>query len=311
MASKIVQVIFCMGMLLNGQYIFAQNDVQLSQQLFSRINYNPAATGLSEDLNFYLLARQQWVGFKNAPQTIVLNGSTFVPWTRSGWGFSVVGDMLGHQQSVNPKITYAYHIPFMRSKSSLSLGLSAGVLYKTTDGASLVYENPTDPNRLYQVESGVKPDFDFGLEYNSKHISVGTSVTHLGNAFDNKIDESSPHFYAYARGMIDLSQKWQLTPAFSWHNSKTVQQFEANAIVFYKKVFWVGASYRVEESIVALLGAYITPNIMLGYSYDYNAGNNLSAYSQGSHEIMLSVRIPQPQKTRKASRMRECTHEWW
>lgn len=309
--QTIVQIVLLWLMTSHSESLFAQNDIQLSQQMFSRINYNPAATGLSEDLQFYLLARQQWVGFKDAPQTIVLNGNTFVPWTRSGWGFSIIGDMLGHEQSVNPKLTYAFHIPFMRSRSSLSLGLSAGVLYKRIDGAKLVYENPNDPNRLYSMVSKVKPDFDFGLEYNSKYVNVGASVTHIGNRLNNnESNESSPHFYAYARGMYRLTRNWQVSPAVSWHNSKNVNQLEANALFFYKRIGWVGASYRANEAIIGLLGVYITPNLMLGYSYDYTA-STLTPSSQGSHEIMLSLRIAQPQKARKASRMRECRHEWW
>ena len=291
--------------------IYAQNDVQLSQQMFSRINYNPAATGLSENIHLYLLARQQWVGFKMAPQTIVFNGHTFIPWTRSGWGFSIIGDWLGYEESINPKIRYAYHLPLVEFQSSLSFGIGVGVMYKTIDGSKLVYENPADPNRIYGVVNDTKPDFDFGIEYNSKHFSMGTSITHLGNRFKNSLStESSPHFYVYARGMFDINKQWQITPALSWHNSKNIHQVEANALLFYKNTFWVGASYRVNESVVGLAGVYLSPQLMLGYSYDYNAGK-LGAYSRGSHELMLSWRILQPNKTRKATRMRECTHEWW
>ncbi len=309
-ARKVLPLILiCMALSYTDAY--GQNDIQLSQQMFSRINYNPAATGLSEDIHLYLLARQQWVGFKFAPQTIVFNGHTFVPWTRSGWGFSLIGDQLGYEKSINPKIRYAYHIPLVASQSALSLGIGAGIMYKNVDFNKLVYENPADPNRMFGVKSDTKPDFDFGIEYNSKHLSLGTSVTHLGNRLNNSLStESSPHFYGYARAMFDITKQWQITPAFSWHNSKTVNQFEANALLFYKKTFWIGASYRVKESVVGLAGVYLSPQLMLGYSYDYNSGP-LGAYSKGSHEIMLSWRIPQPNKTRKATRMRECTHEWW
>ena len=308
--QKILPLMF-ICLVLTKIDVHAQNDIQLSQQMFSRINYNPAATGLSEDIHLYLLARQQWVGFKLAPQTIVFNAHTFVPWTRSGWGFSMIGDWLGYEESLNPKIRYAYHLPLVAYQSSLSFGIGAGVMYKTIDGNKLVYENPADPNRIYGVVNDTKPDFDFGVEYNSKHISAGTSITHLGNRFKNsQSTESSPHLYAYARGMFDINKQWQVTPALSWHNSKTIHQVEANALLFYKKTFWVGASYRVNESVVGLAGVYLSPQLMLGYSYDYNAGK-LGAYSRGSHELMLSWRIPQPNKTRKATRMRECTHEWW
>jgi type IX secretion system PorP/SprF family membrane protein len=294
-----------------SSYIYGQNDIQLSQQMFSRTNYNPAASGLSEDLNFFLLARQQWIGFRDAPQTIVINGTTFVPWTQSGWGFSIVGDMLGFEKSINPKIRYAFHIPFMQSKSSLALGIGAGVMYKTQDFNKAEYENPEDPERQYGMMSQTRPDIDFGLEYNSKYLSVGTSVTHLGNKLNNNLTtESSPHFYVHARGMFDLNPMWQLTPSLAWHNTKNVNQVEANVTVFMKKRFWVGGSYRFQESIVFLAGVYITPNIMLGYSYDYST-ISLHNYEAGSHELMLSLRIPQPQKTRRAARMRECYHGWW
>ncbi len=309
-ARKII-LLLLVYFVLSSREVYAQNDIQLSQQMFSRINYNPAATGISEDIHLYALVRQQWIGFKQAPQTIVLNGHSFFPWIRSGLGFSLIGDMLGYEKSINPKLRYAFHVPFYSNKSYLALGIGAGVLYKTVDGSQLVYENPADPNRIYGTTSKTKPDFDFGIEYNSKHLSLGTSVTHLGNRLKNSLTtESSPHFYAYARGMFDINKQWQVTPAISWHNSKTVNQLEVNALLFYKKKFWVGASYRVNESIIGLAGIYINPNIMLGYSYDYNAGD-LRPYSHGSHEIMLSWRIPQPNKARKATRMRECSHEWW
>ncbi|MDR2038338.1 MAG: PorP/SprF family type IX secretion system membrane protein [Bacteroidales bacterium] len=308
---KILFIISLCLMLLGADQIFAQNDIQLSQQMFSRINYNPAATGITEDIHLYMLARQQWVGFKDAPQTIVINGHTFVPWTRSGWGFSLIGDMLGYEKSFNPKIRYAFHIPFSKSKSSLSLGIGAGVMYKTIDANNLVYENPADPNRLFGTQDKVKPDFDFGFEYNSKFLNTGASITHLGNNFnDSESTENSPHLYVYARGLFDLNKNWQITPGLSLHNSKSINQIEVNTLFFYKRVFWVGASYRIKESLVFLAGAYLSPNIMLGYSYDFNA-HELSPYSNGSHEIMLSWKIPQPQKARKARRMRECYHAWW
>ena len=52
----------------------AQNDIQLSQQLFNRVYYNPAAAGASQYINGILFARQQWVGFPQAPRTLVVYG---------------------------------------------------------------------------------------------------------------------------------------------------------------------------------------------------------------------------------------------
>jgi type IX secretion system PorP/SprF family membrane protein len=306
-----VKTVFFACMVFLSAGVSAQTDILLSQQMFSRINYNPASTGLSEDLHFFVLARQQWVGFKSAPATIVINGHTFVPWTQSGWGFSLIGDILGFEKSINPKINYAFHLPLIRSKSSLSFGIGVGAMYKTENFDKAVYEDPNDPERQYGIQSQMKPDFDFGLEYNAKYFNVGTAVTHIGNKKkNNRTTESIPHYYLYGRGMIDINKDWQLTPAISWLTTKKVNLIEGNLTVFMKKKFWGGVSYRINESIVFLAGAYLGDKVMLGYSYDYST-TKLSTVESGTHEIMLSLRIPQPQKSMRATRMRECYHSWW
>ena len=83
---------------------------------------------------------------------------------------------------------------------------------------------------------------------------------------------------------------------------------EANLMAFYQKRYWLGAAYRVSEkfkgeSVVGMLGLYITDFLRLGYAYDLNVGN-IGSYSSGSHEIMLGFRIkPQTRSYNKTPRL--------
>ena len=56
--------------------------------------------------------------------------------------------------------------------------------------------------------------------------------------------------------------------------------------ILINDIFWVGASYRNRDAIVAILEYQINRKLRLGYSYDYTI-SKLRTIESGSHEIML------------------------
>ena len=46
--------------------------------MFNELTFNPAVAGSSPTLDVSLLARQQWIGFDEAPSSQVLNANTFL-----------------------------------------------------------------------------------------------------------------------------------------------------------------------------------------------------------------------------------------
>ena len=63
-----------------------------------------------------------------------------------------------------------------------------------------------------------------------------------------------------------------------------VGDFSMHAL--FKEKIWVGASYRTGDSFAGMFNLQLTPQLRLGYSYDYTV-TELSAYSNGTHEINL------------------------
>lgn len=280
--------------------IYAQTDVQLSQQLFSRINYNPAATGASNYINMYVMAREQWVGFKQAPSTQVFNAHSYFQGLRSGIGFSVSNDKIHLMNAINAKLSYAYHIHF-NENSYLSLGLSGGILHRKYNASEAVPELPGDMTLASYIghESQLSPDFDFGIEFNTKNFQIGVSTTHLNNVM-KKVEklnllQASRHIYAYAKYSFDVDRQWRLVPTVMGINSQNTFSLELNGMAFFRERFWFGASYRfseeaVSESLIGIVGLFITDFLRLGYSYDFGVGS-MRKHSQGTHEIMLSLRL--------------------
>ena len=48
----------------------------------------------------------------------------------------------------------------------------------------------------------------------------------------------------------------------------------------------LGAAYRFDDSVSALVGFRVTPDLKIGYAYDYTL-SNLGDYNSGSHEIVI------------------------
>lgn len=283
------KLLFTLFLLVSLQMLSrAQNDIQFSNYMFSEITYNPAMAGNSGTLDAALIARQQWIGFEQAPQTQLLNVHSYLKQVSGGVGLSIINDKLGFEHSLNVKLMYAYQLR-LSDKSKLAFGLGFGMVNKELKGSQLIYDDMTDQNGIYTNTGKTKPDFDFGIAFNSNKFCAGISTTHIEQSFEKvtKILYVPPsHYYFYAKYKIKAGEKINVIPSVKVRSSVFITQFDATAIMYYANKFWVGASFRLDDALIGLIGVDITKNIRVGYSYDYTSGA-LKSYSSGSHEIML------------------------
>lgn len=284
--------------------LYGQSDVLLSQQLFNRMNINPAATGNSQDINLFFLDREQWLGYNGRPSTQLFNGHYFMESINSGIGLSFEHDHKGYSRSINVKAAYAYHVWF-GELSYLSLGLSAGILNKSVNLDDAITEELNDPG-LSELDgdSKVNPDFDFGMEYNWKDLTIGASCTHISMSNNSaSVLNSTRHFYAYAKYRFHLTETFDLSPSVMYNNSQSVNMFDFNVLGTFMKRYWLGLTYRSNVNItddmafIGMLGLEIFDGLRVGYSYDFNTGS-IGEYAGGSHEFMLYWKI----KTEKSSK---------
>jgi len=265
---------------------FAQNDIQFSNYMFSEITYNPAMAGNSSTLDATLLARQQWTGFAQAPETELFSANCYVNKLSGGVGISFINDKLGFENSQNLKLMYAYQLR-VTDHSRLSFGLAFGILNYTLQGSQLVYNDMTDQEGTYNNVSKMKPDFDFGVAYNATNFAIGLSSTHIDQSLPNATVLDAPrHYYLYAKYKIKAADKINVIPSIQLRSAMFITQFEVSALMYYANRFWIGASYRPNDAVVGLLGVEITKNFRVGYSYDYNSGP-VKSFSGGSHEILV------------------------
>lgn len=298
--KKVIEILLgcfvCLyGCLCIPSAIHAQTDIQMSQHMFNRINYNPAATGASRYVCADLLLHKQWTDWEGAPSTQVLNIHNYFPVIHSGGGMTFMFDRLGNEKYVNWKTSFAFHAQ-LTDRMYLSMGLAGGVLYRAVDYTSMRNQTSVDPDfSNWDLRSKTNIDFDLGFELNHERFSIGIASTHFTRSSTK--DDRSPgrHFYGYAKYNHPIGVMWDIIPsAFIQHN-QTTTHVEISCLALMKETFWFGVSYRGErfirsEAMIGYVGFWYKDLFRIGYSYDFHLGK-LSKYSGGTHEVLLSLRI--------------------
>ena len=203
------------------------------------------------------------------------------------------------------ELAYAYHFK-VTDKSKLSLGLAGYIMQYVLDNTMLTLDEQNDNAIQGNKVTAILPDATGGAYFYSDNYYIGLAIPQL---FQTKIDlqaETSElntlvrHYFFTGGYKFKIDDEFEIEPSFLLKAiSQAPVQLDINTKVLYKKMVWLGASYRHDESFVLMLG-FEKGNFNLGYSYDATL-SNIRKYSSGSHEIFLGMNIPKGKKETSAS----------
>ncbi|MCQ2200148.1 MAG: PorP/SprF family type IX secretion system membrane protein [Paludibacteraceae bacterium] len=286
---------------------FAQRDLMLSQQFFSRLNFNPAATGNTDDIDFFLIGRWQWANVENSPKDGVFNVSNYIESVRSGFGLTASYDDLGiANRTLIIKPAYAYHVNLNESML-LSMGLSFGFLYHSWDPKDHRIIDPEEaglPSFPADPQKKARPDMDFGMELSTPKLLLGASISHLLNN-EEDVTTSVPgrQFYLYARANMWVSDNLNICPAIVFAHRNHINKVELNCQAFFNRMIWGGVTYRPDvgsgawfhsNDLTFTAGVEIN-KFRFGYAFNLGMGD-IAKLSKQSHELLLSLRVPKTKK---------------
>jgi len=262
--------------------------VQFSQNMFTKLPTNAGYAGSNDAICGTLLYRNQWTGFGGEPKSMLFTVDMPLDVLHGGIGLSVIGfDQLGAEKNMNIRAAYAYRLDM--GDGRLGLGVDVGYMQKSIDGGKFIMNDQGDINIPTNNVSGGTFDMGFGAYYNSDKLYAGISALHLTEGdikFDNISTKMVRHYYLMAGYSADLTSSLTLKPMIQVKSDAVSTQVDFNANLMINSRFWVGASYRIQDAIVAMAGLELIPNLRLGYSYDFTT-SDIKTYSSGSHEIML------------------------
>lgn len=267
-----------------------------SQYMMNAFLLNPAIAGSVDYFPIRLTARQQWVGINDAPSTQALSAHYLFEYQKLGVGGYIFNDQFGPMSRIGIQACASYHIPLSGINSKLGIGLALKGFQFKFDESKLKAIDDADPALSYSTVTKFVPDADFGMYlYNDKYF-VGVSATQLVQLNidfgDSSVDKNSiiRHYYAMGGYKFTLSEDFDIEPSLLFKGTmQTPWQIDFNVKGYYKRMYWLGVSYRSSKDIVAMLGIKVK-KYYLGYAFDYTM-SNIKRYTSGSHEILLGINI--------------------
>jgi type IX secretion system PorP/SprF family membrane protein len=279
---------------------FSQQEVQVSHNMFNHMDVNPGYAGMNDAICATLIARQQWVGFKDpdgnkgAPQTYLMSVDGAINPLHGGLGMTIIQDQLGFEKNLEVKLSYAYKMPL--GAGNLGIGAQIGFLSKTIDFSKFKYIDQGDQLLMSSgKESNMATDFAFGTFYNIPNkLYLGLSASQLSQAeipYNGTLAKPTlaRHYYVEAGYYYPLpgNPSLEINPSILIKSDLASTQFDVNALLKYNNKFWGGLSYRTADAMVVLLGMN-WKSFHFGYSYDITTSAlGAKGRSSGSHEIMI------------------------
>lgn len=312
-------------LLLGNLAAEAQQRPQYTQYVLNNYLLNPAISGIENYTDVRFGARNQWVGINQAPATYYFsvnapigkqylygNSNSFSekgenPMERSyvrtyqasephhGIGVYGVLDKTGPITTTDIKATYAYHMG-LSPRLNLSLGVAAGISRIALDVSKITLENSIDPAISENMNNRTQPDVSAGLWLYGPDFFAGVSAQQLLNKPLTFTDASGynqgklvPHLFVTGGYKFFISDEIAAIPSVMFkYVSPAPLSTDINVKVAFKDKFWIGGSYRSNDSFAALAGINVSSLFILGYSYDFTT-SELGNVSNGSHEIVLGI----------------------
>ena len=269
---KIYLFVFLVGIAVSG---VAQQDPQFSQYIYTILPINPGYAG-QNGICASLHYRQQWAGFrdinpatgqeyKTSPRSIMLTVHSPIK-QRHGLGLTIYNDAYGHQNDIAVKLAYSFKLNI--GGGNLGLGLSADILNRQfradefwADINGGLSGNGVDPSLFGDIgESDMYVDVSFGAYYSMQNKwYAGISGTQLISAIggDKIKQKGARHFYVTGGYSFPVPSNpdWTLKPSALIKTDLTMVQLDLTLVAEYNQMFWFGASYRMVDAAVVLVGA--------------------------------------------------------
>lgn len=293
---KRVTIILGTLAILSINLIYSQQDPQYTQYMYNMQIVNPAYAGSEGTLNIGLLHRTQWVGLDGAPKTTV--AAINAPIKKNiGMGLSVFADEIGPVKEQNVFVDVSYTIQ-TSDYGNLAFGLKGGFSFLDAQLSTLDLGDDIPDDVFNNDINDSYANFGAGAFYYTDHFYAGLSMPNMLNQFHlNRkggiISSASEkmHYYLTSGYVFEMNDNLKLKPSVLLKGVEGAPlSIDVAGNVLINNKFELGVSWRIDDSLNALMNIEVARGFRIGYAYDYTL-SNLGDFNSGSHEVILLITI--------------------
>lgn len=293
---KRVAIILGTLAILSINFIYSQQDPQYTQYMYNMHIVNPAYAGSEGTLNIGLLHRTQWVGLDGAPKTTV--AAINAPIKKNiGLGLSVFADEIGPVKEQNAFVDVSYTIQ-TSDYGNLAFGLKGGFTFLDAQLSTLDLGDDIPDDVFDNDINDSYANFGAGAFYYTDHFYAGLSMPNMLNQFHlnrkgGVISSASEkmHYYLTSGYVFEMNDNLKLKPSVLLKGVEGAPlSIDLAGNVLINNKFELGVSWRIDDSLNALMNIEVANGFRIGYAYDYTL-SNLGDFNSGSHEVILLITI--------------------
>lgn len=280
---------------------YAQQLPLYSQYYFNTFLYNPATTGVTGETNAFLIHRSQWTGMPGNPVTNAFTVDGFMNEKNVGLGLNIFNDVQDINERLGIYASYAYRLK-IDDDQQVRFGLSLGFLDNRFDFSKAVVKDASDPMMFSQMQRKSALDANLGVSYNWKELRVGIAVPQLLGQRMEFSNYDTRAFYQLNRhylGTVSYNYTFNEEQQLAIEPMVMVRwlphapfQYDINAMCSWKKMAWLGVSYRSNYAVGVNARVKLFGNLSAGYAYDFII-TPLRTSAGISHEFMLGYKFGQ------------------
>jgi type IX secretion system PorP/SprF family membrane protein len=232
-------------------------------------------------INLQGISRQQYAGLEGNPKTSIFGADmAFSPMGLDGGiGIQFYSDQIGFTEELAANLNGAIKVSL--DKATLAFGVQIGFRNQVLDpkwhyaneNEGATYHEPSDGALVAGKVTGNAFDMGIGAYYSGNGYYSGVSVLHLLNTrprFDGN------YFYYFKRTLyLTAGKRYEMIdkpiefrPSLFVKTDGVSFQTDLNCNVFYKKRYWGGMSYRLQDGVILLGGLEMKSGLKVGFSYD-------------------------------------------
>ncbi len=307
--------------------VYAQEQFQLTNYIYSIHAINPAFSGIEDAVNMNLGFRRQWSAIEGAPLTYYVGFNSSLSGLKNinnnsktlrksvprlyrklknepgsinhGIGIYISGNTFGPFREYSTYATYSFMYQIDKD-FLIAGGLSLQYINQRFIADKVSLYNP-DLDQVYQNYAGDPANIstlniNAGVLVYGNHFYAGYSLHQIpsiqlsGDNFTKAGNDKIVQYFSAGYNTI-LGPQLILQPSTLVKYNK-INNFQVNVVakLKYRDLLWGGVSWRYSEAIGLIIGFKIGNNLYLNYSYDYYTGD-INLYSQGTHELVLGYRL--------------------
>lgn len=174
------------------------------------------------------------------------------------------------------------------------MGATINVTNYAINDASLHLQDADDRAFTRDGMQGWLPNAGIGLLLQHEKSFVGMALPLLlqlkGDELTPTVLRQARHYFLHAGHVFTINERWKMQPGllYRWL-ANAPAGLDLQAYFIWEEMLWLGAGYRLQQGMIALVQAQVNNKLRIGYAYD--RGMQEYRFPGNSHELMLNYQI--------------------